>query len=191
MEIKNITVTYKNNMKRNVTLYIDENEKSTPAETAQFYKDNYTLPFVKYMRKDAHKYEANFKIKDDLIGFSYIVAKDASTGSVIGFCACDVFNKKVKGQTIVASGTHCLCSLPPYDNETIGGRGCHLANELIKYLYEYAVNRYNINCDYEICNEISNKAYISQGWIETGKYRVNKNGERCMIRSELWFSEMM
>lgn len=150
--------------------------------------------FLKYLRKDSHHYDNKFKVKENLIGFSYVVARDKENDQIIGFCACDIYPRKYKGKDIIATGTHCLCSLPKISDELspdLGGRGCHLAQLTIKTLYDEVFEEFNIDVDFEICNEFSNKAYCTmpngENWVETGAYRLNKNGERCQIRSERWF----
>lgn len=191
---ENIEVTYKDGEKRNVYYELHIND-GDPAEVAEIYRKEYCNKYLKYMRKDTHKYDNHFPIKKEIIGFAYVVAKDAENDQVLGFCACDIYKKKIRGKDIIASGTHCLCSLPKITEESSpdkGGRGCSLAKHTIEILYDNAFKEYNIDVDYEICNEFSNKVYTSyvpenKRWNETGVYRINKVGERCMIRSQRWF----
>lgn len=131
----------------------------------------YVKRYMPEFRKDKHKVNYNFQQKPNSLGVPYIVVYEAETGVVAGYMCYDIH--KI-GKKVVAT-THCLSVRPDY-------RGKKLSERMIKELEAAICKEWPVEEIYEICNEISTKSYKACGFEETGSFRINKSGERCLIR---------
>ena len=187
---KYFDVTYKDGETRKICLEIHPND-GDPATTAEMFLNDYTRKYFKYMRKDNHKYDVNFSIPDTIVGFPYLIARDCENDAVIGYYGALIKRGKYKGKPALVGSGKSMCALPKITGESEpdkGGRGCHLASIIVRELWRVAHDEYNVDVSIEISNEISNDVYCNQmpegeNWAETGSFRYNKIGERCMIKS--------